>query len=401
LLACHPLPDGQPVHAVDGSAWARCDAATSPERGSYYHPSRHSAGQPIVAGWKYQWLAQVGFARERWTAPLDVRRVHPDENANDLAVAQIARLLPRPPDEGPVPLFVFAAGYDAVAVQRGLADRRAALLVRLRSGRRFYGDPPPAAPRPKGGRPFRQGHKLVCDDPATWPPPPAERAGEAAQYGTVRVRAWAGRPPKPHDRTGQGTTGPTPIVRRTLIPVEGGRLPRPPRAPKALWRWWHAPEGDPLDLDSLWRASIRRFDLEHTCRFLKQTRGWPTLRGRHPAQAARWTWLVLAAHTQLRLARACVADRRLPWERPLPPGRLTPGRVRRAVTALLLALGTPAAVPQPRGRSPGRPDGPRSPPAPRHPAIKKAAWRALGPPILLRERHFDPRGDRPWVKSQA
>jgi len=94
---------------------------------------------------------------------------------------------------------------------------------------------------------------------------------------------------------------------------------------------------------------------------------------RHPEQADRWTWLVLAAYTQLRLARALVADRRLPWERPLPPGRLTPGRVRRTVAALLPALGTPAAAPQPCGRSPGRPKGRRSGPAPRHPALKKAA----------------------------
>jgi hypothetical protein len=128
--------------------------------------------------------------------------------------------------------------------------------------------------------------------------------GEAAQDGTVRVRAWAGRPPKRQDRAGQGTKGPPPIVRMTLVLVEVGRLPRPTRTPRALWLWWHAPEGHPLDLDFLWRASVRRFDLEHTFRFLKQALGWQTLRARHPEQADLWTWLVLAAYTQLRLARA-------------------------------------------------------------------------------------------------
>jgi hypothetical protein len=38
-----------PVYAVDVSVWSRCDAEASPGRGYYYHPSRHSAGQPIVA----------------------------------------------------------------------------------------------------------------------------------------------------------------------------------------------------------------------------------------------------------------------------------------------------------------------------------------------------------------
>jgi hypothetical protein len=68
LLARHPLADGRPIYAVDCSTWPRCDAETSPDRGYYYHPSRHSAGQPIVAGWSYQWLAQLSFARDSWTA---------------------------------------------------------------------------------------------------------------------------------------------------------------------------------------------------------------------------------------------------------------------------------------------------------------------------------------------
>src|SRR5215218_9853067 len=53
--------------------------------------------------------------------------------------------------------------------------------------------------------------------------------------------------------------------------------------------------------------------IEHTIRFCKQTLGWATPRLRHPAQADRWTWLVLAGYTQLRLARQVTADTRLPW----------------------------------------------------------------------------------------
>ena len=118
---------------------------------------------------------------------------------------------------------------------------------------------------------------------------------------------------------------------------------------------------------------MRRFDLEHTFRFLKQTLNWTLPRVRHPKQADRWTWIVVLAYTQLRLARAVVADQRLPWERYLPPGKLTPARVRRAFPSLLLRVGTPAGVPKPCGRSPGRPHGRRSGPATRYPAVHKAA----------------------------
>ena len=118
-----------------------------------------------------------------------------------------------------------------------------------------------------------------------------------------------------------------------------------PQAQEALWLWWSG-EGD-ADLDVLWKAYCRRFDLEHTIRFLKQTLSWSAPRFRHPEQADRWTWLILASYAQLRLARAIVADRRLPWERWQRPRRLTPTRVLRSFATLLATVGTPAEPPKP------------------------------------------------------
>ena len=110
--------------------------------------------------------------------------------------------------------------------------------------------------------------------------------------------------------------------------------------------------------------------IEHTFRFFKQTLKWTTPKLRAPAAADRWTWLLLLAYVQLRLARDQVAEVRLPWQRPLPPERRTPTRVRCGFSYLLASLGSPASVPKPCGRSPGRPKGQRSPPAPRFPAVK-------------------------------
>jgi hypothetical protein len=160
-------------------------------------------------------------------------------------------------------------------------------------------------------------------------------------------------------------------VRGTILRVQVQRVPARTRPPKVLWLWWAGP--GPLDLDQAWRAYTRRFDLEHTVRFCKQTLGWTIPRPRHPEQADRWTWLVLAGYTQLRLARAAVADRRLPWERPRPQPRLSPYRVRRGFPQLLCTLGSPAAAPKPSGSSPGRPKGCSLGPATRYPAIKKPA----------------------------
>jgi DDE superfamily endonuclease len=368
LLARHPLVVGPPIYAVDVSVWPRCDAEASPDRGYYYHPSRHSAGQPIVAGWAYQWIAQLGLTRDSWTAPLDVRRVHPLENTNAVAAAQVATLAARLPTDGPIPIFVFDAGYDPLQLALALGETRAAILVRLRRGRCFYADPVPYAGR---GRPRRHGRKFVCDDPTSWPEPANELTEEDEQYGAVRVRAWAGLHTKPGQSRARPLRAPKPVLPGTLILVEVSRLPGRTRKPQVLWLWWHGP-GQP-NLAVVWRAYVRRFDLEHTFRFVKQILNWTTPRVRHPAQADRWSWLVAAVYTELRLARPVVGDRHLPWERPLPVATLTPYRVRRAFPQLMATLGTPAAPPKPCGRSPGRPKGTCSGPAPRYPALKRTA----------------------------
>jgi hypothetical protein len=374
LVAQYPLAEGQPLYAVDVSVWPRCDAETSPERGYYYHASRHSAGQPIVAGWAYQWVNQLTLTPDSWTAPLDVQRVHPREDANTIAAAQIKALVGRlrRPATSPAPVFLFDAGYDPIQLALDLGETPVAVLVRLRKNRCFYADPDPTTTA-KTGRPRRHGRKFSCADRATWWSPTAEYTTEDPGYGHVRVRAWANVHAIPQNHATTGTGGPKPLIRGTLILVEVSRLPRPTRLPRPRWLWWHGPAESAPDLALLWRAYVRRFDQEHTFRFLKRTLSWTTPRLRTPEQADRWTWLVLLAYTQLRLARPLVADQRLPWERPLRPQTLTPYRVHRAFSALLPFIGTPANPPKPCGRSPGRPKGARSGPAPRYPAIKTAA----------------------------
>jgi hypothetical protein len=251
------------------------------------------------------------------------------------------------------------------------------VLVRLRADRCFYADPPPRAPG-STGRPRRHGAKFNCADPATWPTPTATLVTTDDQYGTVTVAAWRGLHPKQQRHPGHGTGGPRPIVRGTILRVQVERVPARTRPPKVLWLWWAGP-GE-FDLDLAWRAYVRRFDLEHTVRFAKQTLGWTIPRPRTPEQADRWTWLVLAGYTQLRLARAIASDQRLPWERPRPQPRLSPLRVRRGFPRLLCALGSPASTPKLAGRSPGRPRGRCSGPAVRHPAIKKPAKRPRSRP---------------------
>ena len=368
LVAAYPLATETAWYAVDASVWPRCDAETSPERGYYPHPYRHSHGQPIVAGWNYSWLVQLPRRCSRWTAPLRVRRLTPGENPNAVASEQIHSWLGQAPPaapDAPLPIFSFDAGYDAVQLSLALAEESICLLIRLRAGRCFYADP---TAQPTTGRPRRHGAKFVCADSTTWPAPTDQWSSDDPRYGHICLRAWSGLHPIPQRHAQRGTRGPRPLVRGTLIRLEVDHLPRPTKAPEPLWFWWAGPH--PPDLAEVWQAYVARFSIEHTFRFFKQTLKWSTPKLRAPEAADRWTWLLILAYVQLRLARDQVADVRLPWQPPLPPDRRTPARVRRGFAQLLPHLGSPANGPKPCGRSPGRPKGQRSPPAKRFPAVK-------------------------------
>ncbi len=369
LLAGQAPRVAAPVFAVDASTWPRCDAECSPGRGFYYSPTRHSAGQPIVAGWCYSWIAQLGFERDSWTAPVDASRVPAGADLGRVTAAQVRALAGRLDPGEVVPLFVFDAGYDPIALSVDLGDLPVELLVRIRCDRVFYAAPDLISRRV--GRPPRHGARFACADPSSWPAADQTLETDDEQYGRVQVACWGGLHPKLGRHGRWNDHEQPPIVTGTLIRVQVEHLPRPTRSVKTLWLWWAGP-GRP-DLDLCWRAYIRRFDLEHTFRFCKQALNWTTPQVRTPQQADRWTWLVLLAYTQLRLARAILSDARLPWERPLPTHRLTPTRIRRGFPQLLPTLGTPASPPKPCGRSPGRPLGSRRGPAPRQPVIKKTA----------------------------
>ncbi len=129
------------------------------------------------------------------------------------------------------------------------------------------------------------------------------------------------------------------------------------RVAPSVWLWSSKTGATLDDVDRFWQAFLRRFDLEHTFRFAKQTLGWTTPKLRTPEAADRWTWLLIVAHTQLLLARPLAVDLHRPWEKPATSDRLTPARVRRGFRNSRAHLACPTRVPKPRGAGPGRPPG--------------------------------------------
>lgn len=118
-------------------------------------------------------------------------------------------------------------------------------------------------------------------------------------------------------------------------------------------------------------------------RLMKQTLGWTRPKLRTPEASERWTWLIIAAHTRIRLLRGAAADLRRPWEKPAEPGRLTPARVRRGFRNLRPHLHSPARAPKPSTPVPGSPLGSKN----RRPATRYDVGKSVKRPESIIERN--------------
>ncbi len=356
-----PPAGGRALWVIDASTWPRPSAATSPER-TYGH--RVAPGIPqdgVVPSWEYQWLVAIPEPSGSWVLPLDLARRSPESpSPTALALRQVHDVLERYPAAALRPLVVLDSGYDPVPLASSTERARVDFLVRLAKHRVFFRVPGPYQGR---GAPRKHGAVFKLKDPTTQGEPERQASTVDPDYGQVTVRAWNGL----HARK-------APEAPFTVVCVQVERLPRRATPPAPLWLAWIGEEL-PADLLDLWRWYLRRFPVEHGFRFAKRSLGWTTIRPRTPEAADRWTWLIAAIFWQLWLARALIADRRLPWERPLPAERLSPGRVRRAFPGLLVAVGTPARAPKPRGKAPGRRLGDKPGPRTRHPVVRRTPKR--------------------------
>ena len=373
VLAGLPLPRaarGRLVLAVDVTCWLRPEAHTSAGRVLCHTYGRGKDQHLMIPGWPYSVICALESGRSSWTAPLDARRLAPGDDAAQVTAAQVRQVVTeltgagqwRPGD--PAILIVADAGYDVPRLAYLLADLPVAVLGRMRSDRVLRRAAPPAVPGTRG-RPRRHGGEFIFADPATWGTPQVTTTAVTRLYGPATARSWDRLHPRlTHRAAWVSECWPLPVIEGTVSRLEVTRLPSG-AIPRPVWLWYSRVDLPAGEVDRLWQAFLRRFDIEHTFRMLKQTLGWTCPKIRDPQAADTWTWLILAAYTQLRLARPLAADLRRPWEKPAPPARLTPPG-----SAADSGTSAPKPSSQPGHQNPANPA--RRPPGSRnrHPATR-------------------------------
>lgn len=375
-----PIPrcaGGRIVLGVDISNWLRPDAPTSPDRLFCHTYGRGRNQAQMIPGWPYSVVAALQQGRSSWCAVLDAQRLGPGDDETTVTATQLRAVVERIIEVGhwvsgdPQIWIVGDSGYDGPRLAFLLADLPVQLLVRVRSDRVLCSPVPPREPT-GAGRPARHGPEVRFADPRTWPEPTHTTTTQTTRYGTAVARAFDRLHPRLTRRGAWADhDGDLPIIEGTVVRLQVDHLPGEGQ-PKPLWLWWSATSATIVEVDQLWQTYLRRFDLEHTFRFFKQTLGWTRAKTRSPEAGDRWTQIIIATHTQLRLSRHLTHDLRRPWERPTEPDQLTPARTRRGFRNIHSKLPQLVSAPKPSRPGPGRPPGsPNAHRAPRHEPGKK------------------------------
>jgi len=351
-----PLPkEGERlVVGGDDSSILRIESKTARDR-TYVHASNLPEGtKPVRPGWQFSEVAVLPNEQSSFVYVLDNRRIQSTHSQGEVMAEQLKETAKRLQRR-----FLFLGdGYYGSQTFRDLSDEIACeVLVRFAKNRLLYREPPPAPEKPGRGHPTWHGDPLRLKDPATHAFPDQEWEGIDQKDKKVEVRCW-------HNLHFQKAR--TQKVSLYQVVRHGAAATK--RDPKVSWfLFWGQEPPPPGEVPALY---ARRYNLEHAYRTAKQDLLWETPRLRTPEQFEHWTDVVSVVRNTLFLARDLVEARRQPWERACRAR--TPQQVRRAMSRIMVQLGTPARVCQPRGYSPGWQMGRSRKPVPTYKVVYKA-----------------------------
>lgn len=346
---------GFEVYAVDCTDDAVPDAETLQDR-VRAKKGRHAPTQIVH---RYSWVVRLVEWRTSWCMPQDVRRVSTETTDSAVGAEQVVALAAR--NSHPKVVVADSLYCNVIFLGILLTVQQLYALVRMRSNRNLYEEPPERQPGQRG-RPRIHGPKFKLSAPDRAP----DRVEESTLLGqAVRLRAWEGL-----------HFYPLPFLVGMVLCVEFLKPDGTPRFQRPLYLFWTGPTS--VALVDLARIYLWRFAIEHMFRFLKQHLGLTCANSPELGHRQRWVWCCALAYCQLLLIRHHVEDHRPAWHPRYVQGRsrpLTPRQVQRQALSFLLTLGSPARPAQPAGKGTGRPFGYSPQPRQRFPVVSKSRKR--------------------------
>ena len=353
-------------------------AETLPDRGFVYQPNTIKGNKPIVIGHQYSfwaWLPEYTQQKTgNWVVPLSMQRVSSQANKEMVGAKQLGDLLADKslPFQEAFCVEVADSAYSKpVYLNANRKHTNLVSIVRARGTRTFYRQPMPSD-KPEKGHPAWYGKPFRLKDPETWETP--DQVVETTFVSRkkvpyrVEVQGW-------HNLLMRGKKDcPMHQYPFTLVKIHWYNQQGETLFQKPLWLIVMGDRRMQLSLLHIYEAYLQRYDLEHFFRFGKQKLLLDKFQTPDDQHEEHWWRLVALAYLQLWVAKDLASHLPRPWERYLPSmdKQLTPAMVLRDMSRIIRQIGTPAPVPKPRGKSPGRRKGVKFTPRIRQPVMKKA-----------------------------
>ena len=171
---------GYEVYAVDCTGDPAPEAKTLPDRGQ----TKKGRNAPLEVGHSYSWLVRLVERGTSWCMPLDISRVPTESSDSQVGADQVARLAEH--NSRPKVVVADSLYCNAAFLAIFLTVQFVYALVRIRSNRVLYEEPPERQPGQKG-RSRKHGPKFKPAAPSR-PPDRTETTTLLGQQ--VRLLAW-------------------------------------------------------------------------------------------------------------------------------------------------------------------------------------------------------------------
>jgi len=383
------------LFGLDVTPHPRQFAHTLKDRGIQYYPNPAPGNKPIIIGHSYSILAALpekdpNKKESPWVLPLLARRVPTDRKATQVGAEQVDHLMEDLylPFRNELCAVVADSAYSTYKYLGQIVKHdNLAAIVRSRGNRNFYRMPEtsltlmpsPGDAKPKGkrrGHPTWYGPKFKLPDPSTWH---KEDTTESRAFtfkngrpATVTIQSW-------NNMLMSGTheipmyKSPFTLIRVTVHDNEGKTVFKRP-----LWLIVCGERRHEISPYDAYEAYMQRYDLEHFFRFGKNKLLMISYQTPDVAHEENWWEIVSLSYADLFTAAPLAENLPKPWEIYLlqvkesdPDVLPSPSMVQRDMDRIISGIGTPADLPKPRGKSPGRKKGDSPERRKRHPYIKK------------------------------
>jgi hypothetical protein len=363
-----PPPSQRPFYllGLDTTSDARPFASKLEDRQFVHQPNPVKSNKPVTIGHQFSELCELPERKSpqspHWVIPLSDQRVESNKDKEMVGAYQVRLLLEK--IERFRQSFCVLVADCAYSKPSFLVAMNAltnlVTIVRARSNRNCYRQPPVTDLPPGKGHPVWFGDQFSLDDPSTWPlPEDQDRFSWANARGKryeVRIEAW-------WDLLMRGSSQsqlpmhkhPFTLVQIRLYTEQEKAVYKDP-----LWLIVMGEQRRQLTLRAIYEAYVQRYDLEHFFRFGKQKLLLDAYQTPETVHEEHWWELVHIAYLLLWVAKPYASKLPRPWERYQPGMKdkeASPTMVQRSLERINGQFGLDLPLPQTRGKSPGRRKG--------------------------------------------